>query len=448
MGTEIGSANFRRAEFSAIKDGKVTVDEVKDLVDAAKGEDKQVIRQMLATDAFEPAARTKVEALLGKNVKGPEASQIAGANLGRGVTVLRELGTTGYADQFQAISAARLTGLDNTGVVLGKDNLWHPVQLNKEQTGLLGDGNPVPGVRSAVGLKNTDPAKVKQLQTELRGMLEDLHAKKPVDAEALNKKRTELAAEIFGVPPSQVNIIGRSSDRQTGMININTHLADDGKHGAEQSENQPFDARALPAVEISSRLIEGEYKDTGFKDGKTVPAHFEPPRSIEEARTTLFHEATHEADYDKAAEWVRKWEGGTRYHPARTFDPQSAADVKSLAEMMTKQKADPATVRSVVNFVKGDHADTEARAYLSAAVIAMQSGNTAAARDQLMTFAGGLEDGRVPNTNDGTVTKAKLAEVKAAFKAMPKDQQKEFRALWDEVTKAHPGWPGAKLDLK
>src|SRR6185436_10733679 len=102
MGMEIGSANFRRAEMTALKDGKITADEVADLAKAAKGEDKAVIRQMLANDSFDGTARKQLsDALLGKGAKLPEQSKIAGADIGGGVTVLKELGTTGYPDQFQ-----------------------------------------------------------------------------------------------------------------------------------------------------------------------------------------------------------------------------------------------------------------------------------------------------------------------------------------------------------
>ena len=445
MGTTIGSATFRRAEAQALKDGKIDASDVKDLVAAAKNEDKQVIRQMLATDAFEPGARKQLsDKLLGKSVAAPAESKIAGIDAGQGVTVTRELGTTGYADQFQAIAAARMSGVENTGVVLGKDNLWHPVQLSEMKQGLIG---PAKGVRAVMGLKNTDEAKVSKLQGEIKDILVRTKGKptSDEDVKALNEKRAALAAEVFGVDPSMINVISDSKYRQTGMININTGMADDGKHGAEQHENAPFNPRELPAVEVSSRLLEGEYKTPGFKDGQTTPARFEPPPSIEEARTTLFHEATHESDYDKSAEWVRKWEGGTRFHPNQKLDAERPDD---FIKWMSSQNVDQATKNSVINFVKGNHADTEARAYLSAAVIAMQSGNIDAARDQLMTFAGGLADGRVPIASERQVTDAKLKEVKAAYDAMPAAQKKEFRALWAEVSKAHPGWPGKALELK
>ncbi|MFO0722606.1 MAG: hypothetical protein U1E65_02405 [Myxococcota bacterium] len=427
MGTISGNTAVRAYESKALASGGVIdASEAKELVKLAKakGEDVQNIRQMLASDSFEPAARKIVENGLG--IRNAPAPSIAGAKVGD-ATVTRTLGDpSGYADRYQAYAAARMSGADNAAVIMDKSGKWRAVQLDKQIP--TEARTPSADVPWAAGLVPEDPKKIEALRGKIQGLLDRQREGERIDGAELGSLRKQLASQVFGVPESEINIMRSSNDRKAGFLNLNTALASDaearGRLGPERSPDGAFNPRKDPAVEIDASEIEGSYKRG--KGWSNTP--------VDSSRAVFFHEATHEAVYMTTQKYVAEWEAKGNH-----FTESGGEDLGFRNWMMNRKDVDWATRLTVINTASSNFADTETRAHFGAFRAAIAAGSPEAAKDQLMTFA------RYKASAPQQVTDAELAECERLYKTLPKDMQKAFDDAFAAAKAVNPHWNGASF---
>src|SRR5581483_5926094 len=180
-------------------------------------------------------------------------SQFAGVRLGTSqsgadVRVTREIGSTkGYDDEMEAIAVARMSRAENSAVVQGKDGKWHTVETN-ETLANTGPGQtpPAHGLppfssidatrRRIQALQDTSDALGKQIDaTRQAGFpVDELVTQRDAMVKQITQAHRQLAANVLGVPESEINVVARLRDAQPGKINIVAQI--DGALGEHHPE--------------------------------------------------------------------------------------------------------------------------------------------------------------------------------------------------------------------
>lgn len=327
---------------------------------------------------------------------------------GERVTAKKVLGASdGYNTRYEAIAAARMTGSD-TAFVVEKDGRWFAVEADKP----IGKGNATSsenGLQHVEGLPPYDEQRIASLRSELQTAID------AGDAKQINAKRLELASELFGVPESEIALIRSSGDRKEGKINvIDLPAGTSGQHGPEQDQGEEFTPGKKTAIEIDHEALMGTGND---------------PLGV------LFHESSHQRDYELAQKWVSVWEkeSGKKFVPSENGDPRFTAWLdKRVADTKKKPVLSRADMMVVTDATRrGVNGNTEARAYLGSFIGALQAGNPKAAKDQLLTWVKG-QPGRIPSPSL-QLENAMFRELEKAYRAMPKDQRDAFDAALKEA---------------
>jgi len=256
----------------------------------------------------------------------------------------------------------------------------------------------------------TDNAKLKETlpenRSEIEQRLKDLESKYPKRLSADEKKqlteqlgtdRQAMAPLLFGLPKSDIQFnTSTTNDDPDKMINIDP----------------------MPPNQTGDILGREHYpKDQEFQPGAkpTFGIKLEEMDNPKEAASVLFHEVSHLKDDQLAQKWVAQYQ-----KEGHTFVSDRNAGMPSFQDWMNKQvgkqlstkppgppltKADAETV---VDKAYNFGATSEARAYVNAAISAVQSGDKAEAISQLKTYATALKDGRASSPAGNSTVEAAL----------------------------------------
>lgn len=338
---------------------------------------------------------------------------------GESVSVKQVLGSkTGYASRYEAIAAARMSGTD-TGFVVQKDGRWYAVEADKSGTGNKTTSSEN-GLDAVQALPPYNEDGIASLRKDLKQAIAD------GDVDRVKSLRLTLASALFGVPESEIAMIRSSSDRVAGKINIlDLPEGELGDHGPEHDAGEEFTPGKKTAIELDRDLLLGE---TGNPLG------------------VLFHESSHQADYELAQQWVGAYEKdtGKRFVPSKDGDAAFTTWLDAHASGKKKpaiSRADAAVVTDATR--RGVNGNTEARAYLGAFLGALEAGSPEAAKDQLLTWAKG-QPRRIP-TPGLSVENEMFRKMETAYRSMSKDQKAAFDAAMTEAQKL-PDSPLARFD--
>jgi len=394
---------------------------VKDL--GSNTEDVAALKEMFAHDAFAPGVdpnKVLKQAKLPVTVKHDD---VAGSSAGTAqvggrsvqVNVKRTFGPTdGYSNKFQAIAAAKLSGLDPVAVVKDAKGNWHAAELT------MPVDKPAGGV---LPLKKFD-------QVALRKAAEDpALAKDPV------ARLRKLASIELGIPESEINVVNDRSKFESDKINVDVNNTSGGGHTVHQHGlGCGCDGAAL---EISTNLINGavsslppkpagsEYTQPAIDASTAVldrNADAAVLSKVDFLATTLFHEGTHVADSKLMDRAIKQY---GKPIPDRDVRTAAAVTERNKFSDWLKNKAKgftPAEKAQIEKFGVRDVADDpaiEAKAYVSAFVAAYEK-NPAAAQGQL------------DRTGQGTITPKVRQELvdmlKHRYETLPEDKQEAFKA--------------------
>jgi hypothetical protein len=371
-------------------------------------------------------------------------------NYGEEVRVTKEVGSPqGYDDRLQAISVARMNGIDPAAVVQSTDGKWHAVQTDANFAGGLQAAADTP-TRAVEGLPSSKSInevrdKVRDLRAELkqvnkeigeatrdgRQLSPDLRQRMDRLSEELPHAEKLLGSLVFGVPEKEIQL-NRSMDQdKPDVINLDQPDKMPGA-GVEHFENGDLNGRPTFAISI---------------DKLEKPA---------EAAGTLFHEISHMQDAKLAQVWLGKFrQTNTKFDNS----PQGLKDFQSWVKTSQGGKALQSWLAQQPGLSKADaevvedaaaHANvsTEARAYIHSAITAMRSGDFDALKDQFKSYALAIKKGQTANPLDQSATLKQLTqELRAAFKEMPKDVQDQFRAAVAAAKAVNPDAWISKLDF-
>lgn len=338
---------------------------------------------------------------------------------GEPVSVKQVLGSkTGYASRYEAIAAARMSGTD-TGFVVQKGGRWFAVEADKSGTGdkTASSDN---GLNAVEALPPYNEDGIASLRKDLKQALAD------GDGARASSLRLTLASALFGVPEREIVFNRNETDRVAGKINlVDLPKEELGRHGPEHDHGEEFTPGEKTAIEVDVDLLLGE---TGNPLG------------------VLFHESSHQADYELAQKWVRAYEKdtGQRFAPSKDGDASFTVwlnEHSSGKKTPAISRADAAVVTDATR--RGVNGNTEARAYLGAFLGALEAGSPEAAKDQLVTWAKG-QPSRIPSPGLN-VENELFRKMESAYRAMPKDQRAAFDAALKEA-KAVPNSPLARFD--
>ncbi len=305
--------NLRQAELNALqKHGRITKEGAGEIIKAAKAdgtvtkEEKQVLADMLANDAFEKGAAAIIKAEAAKPVE--KTSGLAGEKLGTArvngkemeVVVSKELGDNGgYDNKYQAIGAARANaGERPSAIIQTKDGKWHAVQTN-----MLASANFTPAksdFKEVKGLFSGSPKAYVDLQKTASKALRDWQADPTNDTKrtAAEKAYVKLATEAWGVHIDDIKVIRTTKDMDPTKLNLMLETP----HGQAYFGNAAGSADQLRA----------EDKHHTEKDGRAphgmVFGHM-TFQTYEHANGVLMHEATHKAHFDLADKMLVEWKG-------------------------------------------------------------------------------------------------------------------------------------------
>lgn len=301
-------SDLRNLESAALsKWGKINVETATALVSSAKTpEEKAVLRDMLAHDAFEPKARGLVTKNAGaKAARGEEAaSGLAGSALGTvmeggkkvNVSVVRELGpTAGYQNKLQALGHARASGVKNAVVMEDAHGRFHTVETNIASAGLKSAKVQVPG-----------PAISKQRYESLQTALKT--AKSSGDVAAQKKALVDIAVETWGVKPEDVNFITSAAQMDPTKINLQMD-EHDGVGNMVAGFFGPADLKTSHVLPVGKNAAKNATRDlSGFGITITAGAFLGPATDGTKASGVLLHESTHLAHAKLGNEWLAKWQ--------------------------------------------------------------------------------------------------------------------------------------------
>jgi hypothetical protein len=390
----------------------------------------------------------------------PGRSGVVGGSLGWNhsnvhVLVTREVGGAhGYDDMRQAIAVARLAKAEPAAVVRDANLKWHAVELNAvfdwdpakwraaQMDAAAAEESPF---RDAYGLPPL--ARIEQSRQEvdtLNRKMAELDARQTTsdkDREAVAREKEQVQADlakahlsrasaILGVPKVDIEFASSFTARVRGKVNI-IGLPDPGSspggHGPMGGES-------------------------GFEVGRGSAFWLTFQRLDEPgAAGTLFHEVTHQRDWELAQERVGKYQTET----GRLFVKSATGPLRDwLNEQVKKGRLTKADAEMVLMEAVDADAYTEARANVRTFLAEIQSGASDLATKSLVAYAKAMK----PRSKGGTgkyanpvakseVVAALVAENKSAYRQMSKEMQKQYDAAVAAAMKENPEAWISKLDF-
>jgi hypothetical protein len=414
------------------------------------------------THAVQQAATSPHIALQPAKSPAPKRgrSGVVGGSLGwnhanEQVLVTRVVGgAQGYDDRRQAIAVARMAKVEPAAVVQDANLKWHAVELNADfdwdpakwraaqMDASAAEESPF---RDVYGLPPL--ARIEQSRQEvdkLNAKMAELNARQTTsdkEREAVAREKEQVLADlakanrsrasaVLGVPTADIEPVSYFSGRVSGQVNI-IGLPDPGSnpggHGPMGGES-------------------------GFEVGRQSAfwltfQHLDDPG----AAGTLFHEVTHQRDWELAQEWVGKYqtETGRLLVKSATGPLRDWLNAQAIKGRLTKADAE------MVLMEAGDaSAYTEARANVRTFLVQLQSGAPDLATRALVAYARALK----PRSKGGTgeyanpaakseVVAGLVAENKAAYRLMSKEMQRQYDAAVAAAKKENPEAWISELDL-
>jgi hypothetical protein len=383
----------------------------------------------------------------------PRASKFDGVVLGtnrnkQDVKVKREVGATqGYDDRRQAIAVARLAKAEPSAVVLGKDEKWHALETTAEfEVGRVSTDpkaaetaasnalfSEVYGLPSLTGIaqsqKTVDDLKAKLASLDAQGSKADPKEREKT-VQNLTQANMARAKFILGVPESEIEFTRSLSGRKSGKVNI-IGLPEIGSTGGGHA---PMGGEA------------------GFEEGRGSAFWIDLPElGKARAAETMFHEVSHLRDWEFAQEWIRKYTTETK----RLFVKSAPAPFRDwLNDQAKKDRLTKADVEMVIMEAGDASAYTEARANVRSFLADLQAGAPDLATKGLVGYAHALKPksqgggGQYGNPAPKSEVKAALvAELKSAYRQMPKPMQQEYDAAVAAAKKENPSAWISELDF-
>jgi hypothetical protein len=356
---------------------------------------------------------------------------------GAAVKVTRVLGSEdGYASRWQATAVARLAKAEPAAVVQRRDTqAWCAVEVTAPfatgkvaaMAGASTAITAVHGVPSLAGLPKviTNVRWLKQRQAELRTKQPRNQTEKiALEAEAdvvrttLAQENRRRAALILGVAEAEIQWNATSIGKSSGSINI-TGSPDKDSHGGSHGpvagqKDFDFNLDLVTAIEID----EPELDDPG------------------RAQSDLFHETHHLMDIEKAKEWVRRYQA----EADRTWVASVPGPFMAWLDQQVKRKRLTAgDAQLVVDETLNASGTTEARANVHTFLLALQLGDGARARSELVGYARTIRLGRyaVPPFNTPVLTEL-VAEARAAYAKLSRAGQADYRTAVQAAIAEHP----------
>jgi hypothetical protein len=442
--------------------------------------------------------------------KGAGTGAVKGMKLGtsktnQNVEVTWEIGSPqGYDDEREAIAVARMAGTEPAAVVKINDK-WHAVETSADPsypdgagtTRQHSEGNivvqglpPYSEVNKLAGqiaadrnrlqaeadipkytailathltepqitknrelvknpnLGESDKEKLRETLPEYRPQVEqklkELEARYPnrLSGDEKNQlstklwdERQKMASTLFGLPGSQVQFnISTSRDDPAKMINIDP----------------------MPPSKTGDILGREHYPgDQGFQPGlkPTFGIKLEELDDPKGAASVLFHEVSHLKDDQLAQKWVEQYQktGHTFVSTAAGLPAFQKWMNQQVGKQLPTQPPTPpltkADAQTVVDKAYGLGGTSEARAYVHAAIAAVQAGNDVEAVSQLKTYALALKDGRAASPPTGSdVESALRKELQDLYRTHP-DLRGKIQDAINAAKSANPGAWISKVNL-
>lgn len=353
----------------------------------------------------------------------PGASPFAGQRIGwtgsgKEVRITREVGTVaGYDDRLQATAVARMAKAEPAGVVKGRDGKWHAVETTESFFGgvapadnaMLREVVALPSMRAIASTKQKIDALRDRVARGDRTATEDLSREKAV-----------YASLVLGLDEREIKAIRTSADKDARYVNLNATLSTRGLHGSMPSKGAALgvDLDGRSAIELRADLVDRPALAVG----------------------TLFHEATHRADYELTRTWTRRYTEATKKKVA----PGPNRDRALLAWLLARSEASlsRADAQLVVDLAAGLSLSIENRAHLRGFIAALQAGAFDTACAQLE----GMFDRQYSGHPGAFVAPAMLAELETAYRALPHEAKQQFDAGLAELSRRNPTSWLAKYD--
>jgi hypothetical protein len=268
--------------------------------------------------------------------------------------------------------------------------------------------------------------KLKNLQTEFPTRLSD--GEKQQLTGKLMADRQKMAPLLFGLPESQIQFNASTSrDNPDKMINIdpmNPSKTGDILGKEHYPGDQPFQPGLKPTFGIKLEELDDPKGAAGV----------------------LFHEVSHLKDDELAQKWVEQYQ--KTGHIFVSTPEGLPAFQKWMNEQVGKrlptQTSTPPLTKAdaeiVLDKAYNAGATSEARAYVHAAIAAVQAGNEDEAINQLKTYATALKDGRAATPATGSAVEPALSkELQDLYRTHPELRTK----IQDAINAAKNANPGA-----
>jgi hypothetical protein len=216
---------------------------------------------------------------------------------------------------------------------------------------------------------------------------------------------------LFGVDEKDVRTQDLAGRRQAGVITVTVRLPEPGQHGPERVTDERFVLGAKSAIEIQRKYV--DENDARF------------------AASVLFHETVHLADYQLAQQWAERFTRETRL-PMMSEPEHQEKFFTWVANHRALSKDD---ARTIVDVVKKAHGATEARAYVTTFIVALQAGAGDVALEQLRTYA---KTDAVAQEPPAIVQVALRDDLDRALQALDAKGQADFKAAFKAAKAARP----------
>ena len=380
-----------------------------------------------------------------KHASAVAPSSFVGQRLGTNqsgaeVKVKREVGSPqGYDDKLQAIAVARMGGAEPAVVVQDKGNppKWHALETTAPADAAVGGVYPLPSSKGISDLAK-EVKSLKQQLGDINQKIQDITAAGGTVPKELQQKRDDLgdqitrdyhklASQLFGVPESEIQFNRSPDDDKPGKINI-----DAGGDGVGTEHMDTFALGSTPAFSI--RLDQLENPD--------------------QAMGVLFHEMTHVEDNKMAQGWIGQYNKEKAHFPDTPEglqklqdwmkSPTGRNDFVKWVHSQPANKLSKADAELVLNLTDPTlspqlrNSTTQARAYVHAAIAALQAGDPEVAKRQLKSYAAAIKDKKT--ANPGTNSDVQIAltnelrnlspEMRRQFAAAVADAQSENSDAW------------------
>jgi hypothetical protein len=247
-------------------------------------------------------------------------------------------------------------------------------------------------------------------------------------SEKLITDRQKMAPLLFGLPGSQIQFNASTSrDNPDKMINIdpmNPSKTGDILGREHYPGDQPFQPGLKPTFGIKLEELDDPKGAAGV----------------------LFHEVSHLKDDELAQKWVEQYQ--KTGHIFVSTPEGLPAFQKWMNEQVGKrlptQTSTPPLTKAdaeiVLDKAYNAGATSEARAYVHAAIAAVQAGNEDEAINQLKTYATALKDGRAATPATGSAVEPALSkELQDLYRTHPELRTK----IQDAINAAKNANPGA-----